>query len=134
MEPPGPTSSNGFEPDTITAQDIDLELTEAEKNILSSISAEQLEKIIENTKVEPEHRTVFLGNVGKLMLAVVIGVAVIGVTVPSLGHTVNKDRMEYIHKTQMERLGDANDVNEPNEVDSEGIKKSRANQLETEGE
>lgn len=112
------------------AQEIALELTEAEKNMLSSISAEQLEKIVENTKVEPEHQAIFLGNVGKLMLAVVISVVVIGVTVPSLGHTVNREKLEYIHKTQMERLSDANDVNEPNEVDPEGIENSRTKQSE----
>jgi hypothetical protein len=114
------------------AHEIDLELTEAEKNMLSSISTEQLEKIIENTKVKPEHRAIFLGNVGKLMLVVVISVAVIGVTVPSLGHRVSRDRLEYFRKMQMERLSDANDVNEPNEVDAEKTENSRANQTEQE--
>lgn len=114
------------------AQEIDLELTEAEKNMLSSISAEHLEKIIEHTKVEPEQRTIFLGTAGKLMLAVVIGVAVIGVMIPSLGHTVSREKLEYIRKMQTERLSDANDVNEPNEVDTEGTENSRANQSEME--
>lgn len=116
------------------AQEIELELTEAEKNMLSSISIEQLEKIIDNTKVKPEHQEIFLGNVGKLMLAVVIGIVVIGVTVPSLGHTVNREKLEYIHKIQMEQLGDANDVNEPNEVEPERIENSMANRSEKEEE
>ena len=114
------------------AQEIDLELTEAEKNMLSSISAEQLEKIIENTKVKPEQRGVFLGTAGKLMLAVVIGVAVIGVMMPSLGHTVSREKLEYIRKMQTERLSDTNDVNEPNDVDPEKIEDSRAKQSEME--
>ena len=116
------------------AQEIELELTEAEKNMLSSISIEQLEKIIDNTKVKPEHQEIFLGNVGKLMLAVVIGIVVIGVTVPSLGHTVNREKQEYIHKIRMEQLGEANDVNEPNEVEPEGIENLGANQQEKEGQ
>jgi hypothetical protein len=113
------------------AQEIDLELTEAEKNMLSSISAEQLEKIIENTKVKPEHRAVFLGTAGKLMLAVVVGVAIVSVMMPSLGHTVSAgispDRIR-----QMQLLSESNDVNEPNEVDPEGIENSRAKQSKME--
>jgi hypothetical protein len=105
------------------ARKIDLELTESEKNMLSSISAEQLEKIIENTKVKPEHRAIFLGNVGKLMLVVVISVAVIGVTVPSLGHRIDRETLEQIRKTQIEQLSDADDVNEPNETDIDGSNK-----------
>ena len=105
------------------AQEIDLELTEAEKKMLSSISAEQLEKIIEHTKVEPEHRSIFLGTAGKLMLAAVIGVAVIGVMMPSLGHTVSFGiSPDRIRRMQIERLNDTNDVNEPNEADIDGLK------------
>jgi hypothetical protein len=103
------------------AQEIDLALTEAEKKMLSSISVEQLEKIIEHTKVEPEQRTIFLGTAGKLMLAAVIGVAVVSVMMPSLGHTVISP--ERIRQMQIERLHDSNDVNEPNESDIDGLKR-----------
>ena len=114
------------------AKEIELELTEAERNTLSSIPAEQLEKIIDNTKVKPEHRAIFLGNVGKLMLAAVVTVALVSVVmVPSLGHT-SKIAQERIRQMQMEQLNDTNDVNEPNEVDidSEETEKSQASQSE----
>jgi hypothetical protein len=107
------------------AQEIDLELTEAEKKMLSSISVEQLEKIIDNTKVEPEHRAVFLGTAGKLMLAVVVGVAVVSVMMPSLGHTVSTAGIspDHIERMQMDDSIDTNDVNEPNEADLDRLKR-----------
>jgi len=114
------------------AKEIELELTEAERNTLSSIPAEQLEKIIDNTKVKPEHRAIFLGNVGKLMLAAVVTVALVSVVmVPSLGHT-SKIAQERIRQMKMEQLSDTNDVNEPNEIDidSEETEKSQASQSE----
>jgi hypothetical protein len=55
------------------ARTINLELTEAEREMLAHIPAEQLELIINSTKVKPEHRLVFLGVVGALMLAALIG-------------------------------------------------------------
>ncbi len=118
------------------AKEIELELTEAERNTLSSIPAEQLEKIIDNTKVRPEHRAIFLGNVGKLMLAAVVTVALVSVVmVPSLGHT-SKIAQERVRQMQMEQLGDANDVNEPNEtdVDSEGLEQTSISADEQSGE
>ena len=113
------------------AKEIELELTEAERNTLSSIPAEQLEKIIDNTKVRPEHRVIFLGNVGKLMLAAVVTVALVSVMVPSLGHT-SRTAQERIRQMQMEQPGDVNDVNEPNEVDvdSEETEQSQVSQSE----
>ncbi|MHC4520389.1 MAG: hypothetical protein ACYTAS_17520 [Planctomycetota bacterium] len=53
------------------ARIIDLELTDAEREMLAHIPVEQLEQIINNTKVKPEHRLIFLGVVGALMLAAV---------------------------------------------------------------
>lgn len=93
---------------------IDLELTDAERQMLAHISADQLDQIIRNTKVKPEHRAVFLGGVGKLMLAAVIGVAIVTVTMPSLGHTVQSAGIspEEIRRLQAQR--DANDPNDPN--------------------
>ncbi len=107
------------------AKEIELELTEAEWNTLSSIPAEQLEKIIDNTKVKPEHRAIFLGNVGKLMLVAVVTVALVSVMAPTLGHT-SRIAQEHIRQMQMEQLSDTNDVNEPNEtdVDSEGLEQA----------
>jgi hypothetical protein len=45
--------------------------------MLSSISLEQLEKIIENTKVKPENRNIFRGKAVKLMLAAAAGLVVV---------------------------------------------------------
>jgi hypothetical protein len=55
------------------ARRIDLELTDAEREMLAHIPAEQLEAIIRNTKVHPKHRAIFLGTAGALMVAAVIG-------------------------------------------------------------
>lgn len=51
------------------ARTIDLELTEAECQMLAHIPTDQLETITRNTKVKPEHRAIFLDSVGKLMVA-----------------------------------------------------------------
>ncbi|MHC4355732.1 MAG: hypothetical protein ACYS0H_23785 [Planctomycetota bacterium] len=86
------------------AREIDIELTDAEQGMLSSIPAEQLEKIIDNTKVKPEHRAVFLGAVGKLMLAVLISGALVSVMVPS--------------RREAELMKAFEDGNDPNEAES----------------
>ena len=56
----------------------------------------------------------FLGGVGRLMLAAVIGVAVVSVMTPSLGHTVSFG----ITADEVRRHGllanDPNDPNDPN--------------------
>lgn len=101
------------------ARQIDLELTDAERTMLAAIPAEQLERIIDNTKVKPEHRSVFLGGVGKLMLAAVIGVAVVWVITPSLGHTATAGiSPESIRRMQARLAADPNDPNDPNETDA----------------
>jgi hypothetical protein len=97
------------------APEIDLELTDAERNILSSMPAEQLEKIIDNTKVEPEQRKIFLGKAAKLMLMAVAGIGVaslMSVTTTSFG--ISPDR---VRKMAMERSGDIDDVNDVNETE-----------------
>lgn len=101
----------------VAAREIDIELTEAELNMLSTMPAEQLEKIIDNTKVKPEHRAVFMGKAGKLMLAVLAGGVLIAVMVPSLGHTLTPEQLDHIRQMQMQRMSDINDVNEPNQAD-----------------
>jgi len=70
-----------------SAGEIDLEMSQAEKDMLAGIPSEQLEKIIDNTKVAPEHRSVFLSSAGKLMLTVLVGAAVVAILCPTLGHT-----------------------------------------------
>ncbi|HON93310.1 MAG TPA: hypothetical protein PK373_04290 [Sedimentisphaerales bacterium] len=97
------------------ARTIDLELTEAERQMLAHIPADQLETIIRNTKVKPEHRAVFLGSVGKLMVAAVIGVAIVSVTMPTLGHTAQSAGIspDEVRRMQMASQ-DANDPNDPN--------------------
>jgi hypothetical protein len=101
------------------AHQIDLELTEAERNMLSSISAEQLEKIIENTKVKPEHRSIFQGTTAKIMIAVAAGFAITPFLCPSLGHTrsIPKELIERSQQRQAELKKLTNDSNDPNETE-----------------
>ncbi len=99
------------------AREIDLELTEAEQNMLSNIPAEQLEKIIGNAKVKPEHLKIFLGRAAMLMLGVVAGAAVISVmSIQTTSAGITPDR---VREMQMKRAADANDVNEPNQAEPE---------------
>ncbi|HUV65881.1 MAG TPA: hypothetical protein VMW24_18445 [Sedimentisphaerales bacterium] len=95
------------------AKEIDLDLTEAERNMLASISEEQLQRIIANTKVKPEHRNIFLGTAGKLMLAIVAGLVIASVMTPTLGHTLTPEQRERIFADRAAHLRDMNDVNEP---------------------
>lgn len=62
---------------TDAAGEIGLELADAEKAMLGSIPAAQLEAIISRTKVKPQNRRVFLGKVAAAMLAAV-GVGAVG--------------------------------------------------------
>ncbi|MEW6347913.1 MAG: hypothetical protein AB1646_02530 [Thermodesulfobacteriota bacterium] len=48
---------------------IDLELSPAEASMFEAVPRDQLERIIEHTTVPEEHRRVFLGKMGCLMLA-----------------------------------------------------------------
>ncbi len=56
---------------TDAAREIALQLADAEKAMLGSIPAAQLEAIISRTKVKPQNRRVFLGKVAAAMLAAV---------------------------------------------------------------
>lgn len=98
------------------AGEIDLELSEAEKNMLSSIPTEQLEKIINNTKVKPELRDIFMGKAGTTMLAAIAGgVILLSFMIPSLGHTLTPEQQDHIRQMQMQIMNDINDVNDPNQ-------------------
>ncbi len=113
------------------AGEIGLELTEAERKMLSSIRVEQLEKIIDSTKVKPEHRNIFRGKAVKLMLGAAAGLAVVSLFstqspqsppwIASAG--ISPDR---VRKMQIEDIIYINDVNEPNEtdIDSEGLEQA----------
>ena len=98
------------------AKEIDLDLTQAEQLMLSSIPEEQLRKIIANTKVKPEHRDLFSSTAGKLMLAAAAGVVIGSVMCPLQVATagISPDR---IREMQMKHAADANDMNEPNLAD-----------------
>ncbi len=97
------------------ASEIGLELTDAEQNMLSNMPSEQLGRIIDKTKIEPRYRSVFVGSVGRLMLATVVGAAAIsGLECVSAG--ISPDR---IREMQMKRAADVNDVNEPNQAKPE---------------
>jgi hypothetical protein len=101
------------------ACEIGLELAETEQKMLSSISLEQLEKIIENTKVKPENRNIFRGKAVKLMLAAAAGLVVVSMlSVKTAG--ISPDRIE---KMQIDDSIESNDVNEPNEADFDGLKR-----------
>jgi len=100
------------------AREIDLNLTEAERIMLSSITDEQLQKIIANTKVKPEHLNLFQGTAGKLMLAAVAGLVIASVMMPSLGHTLSPEQRERFFRERTAHLTDVNDVNEPNKTDA----------------
>jgi hypothetical protein len=93
---------------------IDLDLTEAERAMLAAISAEQLERIIDNTKVKPEHKAVFMGSVGRIMLAAVIGVAALSVMMPTLGHTLTPEQRERVLRQYQESANALHDANDPN--------------------
>jgi len=57
------------------AEAIGLELSSAEKSMLSAVSAVQLEQIIERTIVPEEHRRAFLGKAAVAMLAAVSAIS-----------------------------------------------------------
>ncbi|MBM4028144.1 MAG: hypothetical protein FJ280_22530 [Planctomycetes bacterium] len=101
------------------ARAIEIELTDAEREILANIPAEQLEQIIRNTKVKPEHRAVFLGTAGKLMVAAVVGIGVVSLLVPSLGHTARTAGIapDDIRRMRTARSAETNDPNDPNTPD-----------------
>jgi hypothetical protein len=107
-----------------SAREIDLDLSPAEATLLAGIPRDQLEKIIQNTKVPPEQRDVFSGSLGKIMLATVVATVAIGIFMPSLGHTLTPEqrermlRREELLKSELEKAMDSNDVNEV-ELDSE---------------
>ena len=107
------------------AKEIDLELDQNEVEMLIAIPREQLEKIIDNTKVSPGQKKVFLSSVGKIMLATVItGTVAVGLFTPSLGHTLTPEQYERIKLNQEEYLKQMQDMNEPNEVDSQAEENS----------
>lgn len=116
------------------AGEIGLELTEAERKMLSSIQVEQLEKIIDNTKVKPEHRSIFRGKAVKLMLGAAAGLAVVSMlSVTTCTAGISPDQ---VRKMQIEDSSDVNDVNEPNEtdIDSEGLEQASISADEQSGE
>ena len=94
------------------ARRIDLELTDAEREMLASVPAEQLEKIIDNTKVKPEHKSAFLGTVGRVMLATVVAGAAFVTCVPTATAGISPDKLR---RMQMAQQSDANDPNNPND-------------------
>jgi hypothetical protein len=102
------------------AKEINLELSQAEVDILNVIPHEQLEKIIENTKVPPEQKPVFLSTFGKVMLATAVaGTVAIGLLTPSLGHTLTPEQRERIYEMRRESLTKIKDVNDPNKPETD---------------
>lgn len=108
------------------AREIDITLSQAEADMLAGIPREQLEKIIQGTKVPPDQKKAFLGSVGRIMLATVVAGAAICLMTPTLGHTLTQEqrermlRQQELRKAEMEQSMDPNDVNDA-ESDFEGI-------------
>lgn len=105
------------------AHEIDLELSQVETDMLAGIPRDQLEQIIQNTKVHPEQKSIFSSTFGKVMLAVAAASAISPLFVSSMGHTVRVNQQEYLLKEQelkaeLDRLMDSNEANEV-ELDSE---------------
>ncbi|MHC4646835.1 MAG: hypothetical protein ACYTBJ_15155 [Planctomycetota bacterium] len=109
------------------AAEIQLQLTPAEATMLNSIPSQQLEAIIDSTKVRPENRQIFLGKMAKLMLAALGVAAVFVVTCPTLGHQIDRPPetsgvpFGRAVDQESERLGEpggsGRDQPEPNEPD-----------------
>jgi hypothetical protein len=108
------------------AMEIDLELSQTEAEMLAGILREQLEKIIENTKVPPEHKPVFLGKAGKLMLTVLITGTVILIPNASCAG-IAPDSIRQMQIESDFNPNDPNDSNDPNSTDSG---KSESKQLQ----
>jgi hypothetical protein len=100
------------------AREIDLDLSRVETDMLAGIPRDQLERIIQNTKVPPEQKDLFSSSFGKVMLAVAVTAAVTSLMVPSLGHTLSPEQREHILKQQerlkaeLERSTDPNEAND----------------------
>ena len=100
------------------AREIDLDLTQAEVELLANIPRKQLEKIIANTKVPPEQKDLFSSTFGKVMLATVAAGVAVAIFTPSLGHTLTPKQRERFLRMREAALKDINNVNEPNEAES----------------
>jgi hypothetical protein len=94
------------------AEKIDLDLTEAERTMLSNMPTEQLNKIIDHTKVKPEHRKVFLGTTAALMLAAVTSLTIISMTTVTQTAGISPDRIREIQMNSSLNRSDPNDVND----------------------
>jgi hypothetical protein len=78
---------------TKAADEIGLRLEPSEVMMLNAVPAAQLERIIANTRVKPEHRGVFLGKVAAMML-MAIGMQTLSCDCDNVGSTrgVQPDR------------------------------------------
>ena len=122
--PPGSGTSIGNIPRGIevlvkkASVDDDLQLDKNETYMLAAISREQLEKIIEHTKVSSEHKPVFLGKVGKAMLAIVLAGATVfminSCTEKPITKGISPDRIRELQVEGKINPGNANDPNDPN--------------------
>ena len=117
------------------AKEIDLELNPSEADMLDAIPCEQLEKIIDNTKVPPDQKPVFLGKVSKLMLATIIAGTTIGFLAFGLSTQfrtagISPDRVREMQMKSKIDPNDPNKPNDPNSVDSDQneIEQSKENQ------
>jgi hypothetical protein len=97
------------------AKEIDLELDKNEADMLAAIPREQLEKIIDNIKVPADQKHVFMSSLGKVMLALVLAGATVGIFLPALQSVgISPDRMRELQMRNNASKDDPNDINDPN--------------------
>ena len=99
------------------AKEIELELDQTEAAMLGAISREQLEKIIDNTKVPTEHKGIFLRKLGKAMLAIVLAGAASGMMKscdesPVTTKGIQPDRIQQIQAENNNNPSEPNDSND----------------------
>ena len=117
------------------AKEIDLDLSQPEIDMLNNIPIKQLEKIIENTKVQPDHKAVFMSNLGKVMLALVVAGAAIGIIGPNIINLrqsagISPDRIREI---QAENNINPSDPNDPNDSNTPDLSATQQEQLIDQG-
>ncbi len=88
----------------VAAETIGLSLDPAETAMLAAIAADQLEAIIAQTVVPPEHRRVFLGKTATTMLAV-LGASVVLCSGLSLGARSDRPPTKGIRPDRPEEKG-----------------------------
>ena len=96
------------------AKEIDLQLDKNEADMLAAIPREQLEKIIQKTKIPEEQKPVFMSSFGKVMLALVIAGTTVSLLILPAFKTagISPERTREIVEEVNRRIAEQNDVND----------------------